>query len=129
MKEKHENNKGDGDSVEKSWEHWKQFSNFTEHKDFTEGEGLQIIAWILHSFSFIFLGNETQEAYWNLVDGTPNGGEKIDWICPDLFAFIFITVQHSINRWHNIYKKIVAERAATNNHDIPPVIFPKTRQN
>jgi hypothetical protein len=108
----------DIDSVEVSWQEcWRKFPNLHGYNNFSDesSKGFEIIVWLIHNFAFLFVMKETRSSYFSLVESC--NVADIGWISPDLFAFMYITVQHSINRWRHAFNYIRKMRGETNNED------------
>jgi hypothetical protein len=103
------------DEIEVSWERWKLYPNFPPHDSVRYGKGLNIIVWVIHTFVYLFIEDERRKSYLELVETWEP--TTIEWISPDLFAFMILTLQHSINRWRSGLVYIEKERMQSGNDD------------
>lgn len=89
------------------WDNWKNFPNFEEYPTLTEGRGLDLMAWLVHTFSsrVIFArlrGKRNRDR--RMEEQARAETSSLDSLTLDDFTFIFCQVQHNINKWNLFYK-------------------------
>lgn len=92
--------------VEK-WDHWQQFPNLQEVDSFSDPTGhcLVLLSWLVHTFGL-------RVYFSRLKDSDKKQGltkeEREDALLENMtlddFVFVFVQVQHNINKWNLIYR-------------------------
>lgn len=84
-----------------SWDDWQSYPNFQEVTSFTEGHGLELIGYLVHNFA-------PTVCRANFINGRYEADlmeSGIDcWLGIDDMVFIFLTLQHNINKWIRVYR-------------------------
>ena len=69
---------------------------------------MEFLAWLIHQFAPIVCFKGSRKDYLNKFLNTER--PNLDWMSPDDFAYIFLVLQHSINKWKAI-RNLMKERA------------------
>ena len=100
--------KPDQDDEVEEWNNWKTFPNIEQHSTFHEGAALEFLAWLIHNFApYVCIKPEhkdLREKYRYQV--MEESASFRDWMNADDFAFTYLSVQNSINKWHRLHKKL-----------------------
>jgi len=99
------------ESIEsEKWSDWKNFPKLEEYREYeslTEGPGLDLIAWLVHTFStrvyFCRLrGKRNKER--RKEEQAKAGDCSLDTLTLDDLTFIFCQVEHNINKWNLFFR-------------------------
>lgn len=99
------------DEVEE-WEKWMTFPNFEQIDSVSEGHGLKMVAWLIHTFGPAVTyqqGSATGESFPASIrrHGTNFLGEFLGL---DDLVFIFMQVQHNIDKWIFLHRLLVKKQ-------------------
>jgi hypothetical protein len=85
------------------WDSWKQYPNIPQIKDLTQGKGLELLAWLLHTFGLRLYFSRLKESDKKLVVKKEKEDNILDHLTLDDFAFLFVQVENNINKWNLMY--------------------------
>jgi hypothetical protein len=93
------------------WESWREYPKIPEIKDLTKRKGLELLAWLVHTFGQrLYLSRLTErerKVFWN--NPNDNLNNILDLLTLDDLIFIFVQVENNINKWNLMYSAWKAE--------------------
>lgn len=84
-----------------NWDDWKDYPSFPKVECFTNGEGLELMGYLVHNYARFVCRDSFNNGYAADVEEG-----SLSWLRTDDMVFIFLTVQHNINKWIRVYKLV-----------------------